>query len=1220
VVADVAKLSVGREAYYTRELAADHEAYLSGHGESPGRWYGHGAAALGLQGEASVAGFQRMFEGRHPDTGELLGRPHGSNAVPAFDVVLRPTKSVSILYGLGDAATGRAVLDAHQVGVREAVAYLDGHLGTRRGHGGVQHVSGQGLLAVGFDHRTSREGDPLLHTHLVVANRVQGPDGRWTALDGRDLYRHRLAADAIYPASYQRELVRTLGVEWTAADAHGNRELVGVPDELVRLFSKRADQIDLEVERLEAEGRGRTPRLVKWAVHATRKPKEQESLDTLYGRWRTEAAERGVDPDTLVRQVTSRTRQQDRTVSERTVSKVFDRLAGPSGLTAQASTFARQDVIAALGGGLAGATRVELEELADRFLAERTVAVVAKRAVEERRWSTPELLAVEQRLVAAAVDRSGEQTAVVSHDAVRAALQAHPSVGDEQQAMVRDACQGDAGVVVVVGRAGTGKTFALGIARHAWQLDGYRPLACAPTGIATVSLEAEGFEEVATCDRLLADLDRGREQLDSRTVLVVDEAGMLGSRKLARLLDHTQQAQAKVVLVGDDRQLASIDAGGGFRALRLRLGVSELTENRRQQQAWEREALELVRDGLVEEAVAAYRAHDRVVAAESKPAATLALLQDWRQAYQDSEVDPSQNVIVLAGRRAEVDRLNTACQQLLAAGGRLSQERLQVEDRKLAVGDRVVCGRNAISQLGIANGTRGTITALDPDTRTLTLRLDGKDPREVTLPGWYLDGRGRGERNRRVDLAYATTGHRAQGLTRWRALVRLTGTEDANWLYVQLSRARHQTTLYPVVGPEPQGPAELDLPDRDPGDGYTQLAQTLSRAGDQTLAIDTPSSLDLRRLSTGELRAERDRLRGLLDQAPPDRARELERASARRADADRALERLTATNELPRQGRGMLGLRWRGGPAGAGSGVVAVARQQADRTHTTELKLRRQQQRRAGWLEANAHLGPAYRQVVRELAWQRRATGLAAEHDQPDYLREELGPVPESTRGWRPGGRPPPRSRTTAVATTSATPTRRWARRRRSRSSGPPGTRPAPPPSRPRTASAPPTARSARHRPAQPPATAAIQTPPMPATSGRLHADAARSGRPASTSEGGQPWPGPTPPSPTPTDSGPTVTRSRRASRSGPSATATFRPCSPTSATTSTTTGTRAWWPRRPGDGRPPAGRWWRCGCGPASAAPAPPPRPSIGAGGPPNAPPGPAACPGGLASHWPPP
>jgi len=119
VVADIAKLTVGREAYYTRELATDHEAYLSGHGESPGRWYGAAAAALGLQGEASPAGFQRMFEGRDPTTGELLGRAHGRNAVPAFDVVLRPTKSVSILYGLGDAPTGRAVLAAQHAGVAE---------------------------------------------------------------------------------------------------------------------------------------------------------------------------------------------------------------------------------------------------------------------------------------------------------------------------------------------------------------------------------------------------------------------------------------------------------------------------------------------------------------------------------------------------------------------------------------------------------------------------------------------------------------------------------------------------------------------------------------------------------------------------------------------------------------------------------------------------------------------------------------------------------------------------------------------------------------------------------------------------------------------------------------------------------------------------------------------------------------------------------------------
>jgi conjugative relaxase-like TrwC/TraI family protein len=1001
VVVDVAKLTIGREEYYTRELATDHEAYLSGHGESPGRWYGGGAASLRLQGEASPAGFQRMFEGRHPTTGELLGCPHGRNAVPAFDLVLRPTKSVSILYGLGDPATGRAVLAAHHAGLAEAVGYLDEHLGARRGHGGVQHVSGQGVLAVGFDHRTSREGDPLLHTHLVVANRVQGPDGRWTALDGRDLYRHRLAADAIYRATYQRELVRTLGVEWTAADTHGNRELVGMPEDLVRGFSKRTGQIDAELDRLAADDRERTPRLVKWAVHATRKPKQHETPDTLYGRWRQEAAGRGHDADALVREVTGRTpnRQQDWTVSAAVADRVFDRLAGPDGLTAQASTFTRPDVLVALGAGLAGVGRTELEGLADRFLAERAVSVVADRALEERRWSTPELLAVEQRLVASATGRTGEQTARVSHQAVREALAAHPTAGADQQAMVRDLCQGGQGVALVVGRAGTGKTFALGMARHAWQLDGYRLLAAAPTGIATMSLQDEGFEEVATCDRLLADLDRGQEQLDARTVLVVDEAGMVGSRKLTRLLEDAQQARAKVVLVGDDRQLAAIDAGGGFRALRLRLGASELTENRRQQQAWEREALELVRSGLVEEAVAAYRAHDRVVAADSKPAATLALLQDWWAAWQQAERDPTQEVVVLAGRRAEVDRLNSACQELLAARGRLGQERLQVEDRQLAVGDRVVCGHNAIAELGVANGSRGIVTALDPHARTLTIRLDSQDGREVILPRSYLDGRGRGERNRRVDLAYATTGHRAQGLTRGRALVRLTGSEDVNWLYVQLSRARQDTRLYAVVGPEPQGGGELDLPDRDQPDAYLQLAQALSRSGGQTLAIDTPTSPDLQRLSTAELRAERDWLRCQLDQAPRDRTRELARATAHRRQA----EQILAAHQQPsdRQPKGMLGWLRRGEEPARMPGGLAVATQQANRAHDRERELRQHQHVRAGWLEANAHLGPQYRQVVRTLAWRQRATGLAVEQERPGYVLEALGPMPESTRGRR---------------------------------------------------------------------------------------------------------------------------------------------------------------------------------------------------------------------------
>jgi conjugative relaxase-like TrwC/TraI family protein len=1013
---DVAKLTAGREDYYLERLADNREEYLSGHGESPGRWYGQGARSLGLDGEATKEEFRRLIQGRDPTTGELLGREHGRNAVTGFDLVLRPAKSVSVLYGLGDAATGRAVLDAHHVGLAEAVAYLDGQLGARRGHGGAEHVGGNGLLACGFDHRTSREGDPLVHTHLVVANRVQGPDGRWTALDGRDVYRHRRAADAVYRAVVQRELTRSLGVEWTEADRYGNRELQGMPKELVRAFSKRTEQVNAEVERLERSGRLRTPRLVKWAVHTTRKRKEHEAPETLYARWRQEAAERGTDPDALVRQVTGRARDRDQAPSEALVARVFDRLASPAGLTAQASTFAREDVLVALGAGLVGATRQELEALASRFLAERAVSVVADRALEERRWTTPELLGVEQRLVAAAEGRTGERAGLVAPEAVREALAAHPTLGEDQAGMVRDACLDGAGVRVVVGRPGTGKTYTLGVARHAWQLGGYRVLATAPTGIATVSLEAEGFEEVATVDRLLAELDtdastagvsgrghhrgegRGdRPLLDARTVLVVDEAGMVGSRKLTRLLEHAQRDGAKVVLVGDDRQLAAVDAGGGFRALRLRLGASELVENRRQLHAWQREAIELVRQGEVDQAVELYRAHDRVEAAGSKQELALALLNDWWDAYREAERDPTQDVVVLAARRDEVDRLNTYCQQVLAKHGRLGAERLRVEDREVAVGDRVVCGHNAIRQLGIANGSRGVLVGLDTRARTLTLRLDGSG-REVALPRWYLDGRTGREHNRRVDLAYATTGHRAQGLTKWRALVRVTGGEDVNWFTVQLSRAREDTRLYAVVGPEPHDAAgELDLPEVERGDAFAQFNRALGKDGSQYLALDTASTPDPRRLSTAELRAERDQLGARLAEAPRDRSRELDRARDRREQAEAELAAARQRASMLRRGQG-------GERAGVPAGAEAVARQQADRATRREQELRAHQQRRTGWLEQHADLVASYRRVVRALAWQQRARGLACEaidQDRPGYLREALGPVPESTRGKR---------------------------------------------------------------------------------------------------------------------------------------------------------------------------------------------------------------------------
>src|SRR6266511_3185072 len=1032
MVADIAKLSVGREDYYVREVAENREEYLSGHGESPGRWLGRGAQALGQEGTASTEAFVRMFHGRHPETGELLGRGHGERGVPAFDVVLRPTKSVSLLYGLGDAKVAAHVLDAHHQATTEALGYLEEHIGARRGHGGCDHVAGNGLLAVGFDHRTSRAGDPLLHTHVIVANRVRGPDGRWTALDGGDLYRHRLAADAIYRGAYQRALTRSLGVAWTQPDRWGNRELTGMPQALLRVFSKRVDAIDGEVERLQAEGRVRTPKLVKWVVHSTRQAKQHEAPMTLAERWRAEAAEHGVDVPELLRGLVGRDRQATSDLAatdgpaagdsadQTMVAGVFDRLAGPHGLTAQASTFARPEVIVALGDHLVAVDRAELEGLADRFLEERAVSVVADRTVGERRWSTPELLEVEQRLVAGALDRRGEQAGVCSPEVGREALAEHPTAGEDQAGRARDRTLSGDGVRVVVGKAGTGKTYALGVARHAFALDGYRVVGAAPTGIAATSLEAEGFEEVATVDRLIHELDQDARAnhasraarhhhdqtegvvLDGRSVLVVDEAGMVGSRKLTRLLDHAQRAGAKVVLVGDDRQLGAIDAGGGFRGLRVRLGASVLSENRRQQQAWEREALELVRDGQVDQAVTAYREHQRMVPATSKTELTLNLVRDWWQAHQDAETaqrsgEPGGEAVILAYRRDEVDRLNTTCQQVMNLNGRLGAQALQVGDRQVHVGDRVVVGRNDLRGLGVANGTRGTVAEVDPDRRSLTLKTE--QDRQLSLPASYLDGpvpQGR----RVVDLAYATTGHKAQGLTRWRALVRITGQEDANWLYVQLSRAKQDTRLHTIVTPEPHpGAGELDLPDREPPDAYTQLAAALARPGGQALAIDTASRLDVRATPTGELRAERDRLQAELDKAPPDRARLLERAAQRRHQAEHQLGAVDA--EHPRRNRGGLFGRRHHADQEQDLAGRALAARQAERAVQAEVEARSAQQQREAWLEDHHDFGSGYRDVTRELALRSRQRAAFAELEQPTYLTDALGPAPESVRGRR---------------------------------------------------------------------------------------------------------------------------------------------------------------------------------------------------------------------------
>jgi conjugative relaxase-like TrwC/TraI family protein len=1091
VVADLHKLAVGREDYYTREIARNREEYLSGRGESPGIFHGGSARALGLDGECSPEAFKRLFAWRDPRTGEQLGRAPRQDAMPAWDLVLRPHKDVSILYGLGDERTSREVAAAHQAGVRAVVAYLDRQVGTRTGRHGAEHVPGEGLLAVGFTHRTSRAGDPLLHTHLIITNRTLGPDGQWRTLDSRDLLNHRATADVLYQAAYQAELTRTLGVRWEAPDRWGNRAIQGMPEELRRAMSKRHEQIAAELERQEAQGKHRTARLVQKVVHETRPAKSHETPETLYGRWRQEAREFGFEPARLVRQVTGRerSREQDPTritghdsasaaaptgtagreggsaetpggtpagLPERTITTLFDRLASPEGLTAQASTFTRPQVLCAMGrelpaeaAGQVGPT--DLERLADQFLAERTVSVVSEHAVGERHYATPELLAVEQRLIEAAVSRAGEQTGVCSHDTLRATLAAHPTIGQDQAAMVRDITQGGQGVSVVVGKAGAGKTYALGVARHAWQLDGYRVLGAAPTGIATVCLDAEGFERSRTVDALLAELDQERaaegrrrplgrpEQLtrkrqppgadsrritqgqdervlDSRTVLVVDEAGMLGSRKLARLLDYAADARAKIVLVGDDKQLAAIEAGGGFRGLRLRLGASTLTENRRQAESWEREAVEHLRDGNIDAALSAYREHDRLVAVETPGQLKETMLSDWWQSFQQGN-----RVVILAYRRDEVDQFNTACQQLRDTHGHLGPKRLTVRDRSFAVGDQVVCGKNAIKTLGVANGTRGQVVALDLEQRTMTLKLE--DGRQVTLPRAYLDKRptrwvGNNPDRRTIDLAYAITGHKSQGITRDEVLVRVTSAEDRQWLHVAGSRAIGRTRYYSVISPEPAIRQDrerevVDVPaaDRTPKQQAEQFAAVARRDGSKRLAADTTQVVDGRRMSKHDLRAELHRLEELIDKAPGDQSRLVALATSRREQSE---QRLAETTSRHQDARDLVALmehgpaRWlrRGDlvrareQARQAEQAEQVARQAADRAADRERHARQEQQQYQAHREANPDVVERRRELLRVQAWRKRADARAVEVLRPEWSRE-LGERPATVKEGR---------------------------------------------------------------------------------------------------------------------------------------------------------------------------------------------------------------------------
>ncbi len=891
---NIGKLLRGKQRYYLDQVARSQEEYYTGAGEAPGQWAGAAAAELDIAGEVSEDGLLRVLAGAHPDTAARLGGPPHRERVLAFDLTFRAPKSVSLLYALGGPQVSAAVREANAKAVAAALGYLEQHAAiARRGHGGEQLVRGNGFIAALFQHRTSRAGDPLLHIHALIANLTRGPDGRWTALDGRALYAHAKTAGYLYQAVLRHELTCTLQVAWGAV-RNGVADVAGIPRKLIEAFSRRRQQI---TRRLAERGE-HSAKSAQTAALDTRGAKEHGvSEQTLRGRWRQHAEAAGFaarDLEAMVGQAASQPAaviDQDRLIAH---------LAGPQGLTREASTFCRRDVLRAICEQLpAGAELGEIERLADRFLraeglvipvtyadedlapAGDTIRRVDGRAVstraDTRRYSTHELVTLEASVIAAAQRRQDEGAGVVPEQILTAVLDSHvgrhtPKAAGgtsparltaDQVAMVRALTTSGHGVQVVNAHAGTGKTFALDAARAAWQTAGYRVLGAALAGKAACELADGAGIESGTISRLLLDLEDPRAPgLGPDTVLVIDEAAMVGTRQLGRLLQHADQASAKVALVGDTAQLPEIDCGGLFRGLSVRLGATQLTENRRQVHQWEREALELLRVGQAGDAIGRYWQHDRVVVRDSAPALRSQLVADWWAAMGHADEQPP---VMIAARRADVADLNGRARAIMAAAGRLGVEELTVGEQQFAVGDRIVALKNHQRRLGVVNGTRGTVTGVDVAAGALEVCTD--DGRAVRLPRWYLAG---SQRRRWIDHGYAVTCHKAEGMTTDRAFV--LGSEDLyrEWGNTAMSRARQENRLYLLVGENPLAD-ELDVlgqPRRDPVAG---IVQAFGRSRAKLLALDhlATARAMAAALPEAELRSRLDQATALLEQRPP---------------------------------------------------------------------------------------------------------------------------------------------------------------------------------------------------------------------------------------------------------------------------------------------------------------------------------------------------------------
>lgn len=769
---------------------ASREDYYLDDQEAPGRWIGSGCAALGLAGEVTREQLSAAFTGTDYRTGERLVQGDPEKHRHGYDVTLSVPKSVSVAWGLGDERTRQIIDAAIARAVQRTVEYIEAQAAySRRGKGSVAHEKLPGLVISAHDHHTSRAGDPQRHTHLFVANVARRADGTTGTIEGKYLLEHMRAGGAIYRAELAAAL-REAGVE-IERDGDSFR-LSGVPDELEKTFSKRGRAIDAELERrgIETSQSAAGDRVTLM----TRPAKDHdEDLDERRHHWLAEAEALDFQPESINALFTGSAQQP---VPEIDIDEIR------ALLTQQQSAFTERDIIRRIAEVGVGTMNADAVETTARRLLDSDPEFV-RLGVDRGyiHYTTREMLEIEHRADESAGRMDTARTHAVDPEAVQAAIASRTLSPDQLEAL--HILTSSKQLTIAQGEAGTGKTYLLNAAREVWEASGYKVLGASVLGKAAEGLETDAGIKSQTVHSLLADLESGKSRLDSKSVLVIDEAGLLSTRQHEALLRHCQDAGAKLVPVGDMMQTQSVEASGLFARHVAKFEVAILDNIIRQKDALDRVMVKQFSKGEAKAALEYLDANGRLHVNADRGALMQSMTTDWLSAR-----DPARpgEALMLAGTRAEVAHLNAMARASLRASGDLPEQEHAFGQKAFSIGDRVLFGQND-KVLRVKNGNLGTV--IDARDGELTVHLDAG--RRVTV---------RASEYESIDHGYAMTVHKTQGVTVDKSFVLLNEMmANREWIYVAGSRHRHDMQMY------------SDRP-RD------ELAMPLSKSGAKIAAVE----------------------------------------------------------------------------------------------------------------------------------------------------------------------------------------------------------------------------------------------------------------------------------------------------------------------------------------------------------------------------------------------